>query len=129
MMNIHCLYHKNTIIKHVLSLAAVWEKTPGSITTWKTGIMKVRAGKMAQEYKPLSHKPDDQNLCKNSQRQCPVPINPAPLLQGGRHRDKRIPWTLGPASLEHTAQLGLSQRKQRREQTPRDCPLTIMGLL
>lgn len=67
MMNIYCLYHKNIINKHILSFVAVWKKTPGSITTWKIEIMKVRASKMAQEYTPLSHKPDDQNLCKNSQ--------------------------------------------------------------
>lgn len=68
MMNIYCLYHKNIISKHVLSFAAVCgTRLQAALLPGKLGIMKVRASEMAQEFKPLSHKPDDQNLCKNSQ--------------------------------------------------------------
>lgn len=62
MMDIYCLYHKNIISEHILVFVAVWEKTPGSITTRRIGMIKVRASKMAQEYKP-----GDQNLRKKSQ--------------------------------------------------------------
>lgn len=93
-MNIYRLYHKNIISKHVLSFAAVWKKTPGSITTWKIGIMKVRASKMAQEYRPLSHKSDDQNLCKNSQMKGHVPINPAPYRKVGDTETREFPGLL-----------------------------------